>query len=152
MLLPARGAHAPVHVVLSCCTRTRSPKRRPCEWSRARQPASFHETTDTVDLKPFQRWKPKPEKPEQYNVAAYVEGTLKSAFPSGDKMGIETPEKSAKSARVFVLLGESVLANPFARAGEGQDMSKYGMQGPVGGDKELQELAQRTYPRRCLPR
>jgi hypothetical protein len=105
-------------------------------------PASFHETTDTVDLKPFQRWKPKPEKPEQYNVAAYVEGTLKSAFPSGDKMGIETPEKSPKSARVFVLSASQFLLNPFARAGEGQDMSKYGMQAPVGGDKELQELAQ----------
>ncbi len=105
-------------------------------------PASFHETTDTVDLKPFQKWKPKPEKPEQYNVAATVEGTLKTAFPSGDKMGIDTPEKSAKAARVFVLASSQFLTNPFARAGEGQDMSKYGMQAPVGGDKELEELAQ----------
>jgi ABC-type uncharacterized transport system involved in gliding motility auxiliary subunit len=104
--------------------------------------ASFRETTDTVDLKPFQKWKPKPEKPEQYNVAATVEGTLKTAFPSGDKMGIDTPEKSAKAARVFVLSASQFLTNPFARAGEGQDMSKYGMQAPVGGDKDLEELAQ----------
>src|ERR1700691_2569877 len=53
-------------------------------------PASLHETTDTDDREPFQKWKPKPEKPEQYNVAATVEETLKTAFPSGDKMGIDT--------------------------------------------------------------
>ena len=105
-------------------------------------PYSFHETTDTVDLKPFQRWKPKPEKPEQYNIAASVEGTLKTAFPSGDKMGVETPDKSAAPARVFVLASSQFLSNPFARAGQGQDMSQYGMQQMVGGDKELQELGQ----------
>ncbi len=105
-------------------------------------PASFHEMTDTVDLKPFQRWRPKAEKPEQYNVAATVEGTLKTAFPSGDKMGVDTPEKSPKSARVFVLSSSQFLTNPFARAGQGQDMSQYGMQQMVGGDKGLQELGQ----------
>jgi ABC-type uncharacterized transport system involved in gliding motility auxiliary subunit len=105
-------------------------------------PYSFHETTDTVDLKPFQHWKPKAEKPEQYNVAATIEGTLATAFPSGDKMGVDTPDKSAQPARVFVLAASQYLANPFAKAGEGQDMSKYGMQQMVGGDKELQELAQ----------
>jgi ABC-type uncharacterized transport system involved in gliding motility auxiliary subunit len=105
-------------------------------------PYSFRETTDTVDLKPFQHWKPKAEKPEQYNIAATVEGTLSSAFPSGDKQGVDAPEKSAQPARVFVLAASQYLANPFARAGEGQDMSKYGMQQMVGGDKELQELGQ----------
>jgi ABC-type uncharacterized transport system involved in gliding motility auxiliary subunit len=105
-------------------------------------PYSFHETTDTVDLKPFQHWKPKAEKPEQFNVAATVEGTLATAFPSGDKMGIDAPEKSAQPARVFVLSASQYLANPFARAGEGQDMSKYGMQQMMGGDKELQQMAQ----------
>ncbi len=105
-------------------------------------PYSFRETTDSVDLKPFQHWKPKAEKPDQFNVAATVEGTLNTAFPSGDKMGIDTPEKSAQPARVFVLSSSQYLANPFARAGEGQDMSKYGMQQMVGGDKDLQELAQ----------
>jgi ABC-type uncharacterized transport system involved in gliding motility auxiliary subunit len=105
-------------------------------------PASFHETTDTVDLKPFQHWKPKPEKPEQYGIAAYVDGTLKTAFPTGDKMGIESPEKSMKAARVFVLASSQFLTNPFARAGQGTDMSQFGMPGPMGGDKQLQELAQ----------
>jgi ABC-type uncharacterized transport system involved in gliding motility auxiliary subunit len=113
-------------------------------------PFSFHETTDTVDLKPFQRWKPKPEKPEQYNVAASVEGTLKTAFPSGDKMGVDAPEKSAKSARVFVLASSQFLSNPFARAGQGQDMSQYGMQQMVGGDKELQQLAQQYLSKTVL--
>ena len=105
-------------------------------------PYAFHETTDTVDLKPFQHWKPKAEPPAQFNIAATVEGTLTSAFPTGDKMGVDAPEKSAQSARVFVLSASQYLANPFARAGEGQDMSKYGMQQMMGGDKELQELAQ----------
>ena len=105
-------------------------------------PYSFHETTDTVDLKPFQHWKPKAENPEQFNIAATVEGTLTTAFPSGDKMGIDTPDKSAQPARVLVISASQYLANPFARAGEGQDMSKYGMQQQMGGDKDLQELAQ----------
>ncbi len=87
-------------------------------------PYAFHETTDSVDLKPFQHWKPKAEKPEQFNVAATVEGTLASAFPTGDKMGVDAPEKSAQPARVFVLAASQYLANPFARAGEGPDMSK----------------------------
>jgi ABC-type uncharacterized transport system involved in gliding motility auxiliary subunit len=105
-------------------------------------PYSFHETTDTVDLRPFQHWKPKAEAPEQYNIAATVEGTLTSAFPTGDKMGVDAPAKSAQPARVFVLSASQYLANPFARAGEGQDMSKYGMQQMMGGDKDLQQLAQ----------
>jgi len=105
-------------------------------------PYSFHESTDTVDLKPFQRWKPKAEKPEQYNIAATVEGTLASAFTTGDKLGIEAPEKSAAPARVFVLAASQFLANPFALAGEGKDMSQYGMKQMVGGDKELEQLGQ----------
>ena len=105
-------------------------------------PASLHEQGDTADLRPFQAWKPKVEKMEQYNVAATVDGTLKSAFLEGDKMGVDTPEKSTQPARVFVLAASQYLANPFARAGEGQDMSRYGMQQMVGGDRELQELAQ----------
>ncbi len=105
-------------------------------------PASLHEQGDTADLRPFQNWKPKVEKMEQFNVAATVDGTLKSAFLEGDEMGVDAPEKSAQPARVFVLAASQYLANPFARAGEGQDMSRYGMQQMVGGDRELQELAQ----------
>jgi ABC-type uncharacterized transport system involved in gliding motility auxiliary subunit len=113
-------------------------------------PFSFRETGDTADLRPFQRWKPKNDKPEQFNVAAAVEGTLKTAFPSGDKMGIETPEKSAKNAQVFVLSSSQFLSNPFARAGQGQDMSQYGMQQQVGGDKQLQEFAQAYLSKQVL--
>jgi hypothetical protein len=113
-------------------------------------PYSFHETGDTVDLKPFQHWKPKAEKPEQYNVAATVDGTLHTAFPSGDKMGVDAPDKSAQTARVFVLSASQYLANPFARAGEGQDMSRYGMQQMVGGDRQLQEIAQSYLSRSVL--
>jgi hypothetical protein len=77
----------------------------------------------------------------QYGIAAQVEGTLKTAFPSGDKQGVETPDKSAKAARVFVVSSSEFLANPFARAGNGQEMSQFGMNMPVGGDKELGQLA-----------
>jgi hypothetical protein len=83
-------------------------------------------------------------------VAASVEGTLKTAFPSGDKMGVDAPEKSAKGARVFVLASSQFLSNPFARAGQGQDMSQYGMQQMVGGDKELQQLAQQYLSKTVL--
>ncbi len=103
-------------------------------------PRSLHETTDTVDLKPFKSWKPKGDW-KQYGIAASVEGTLKSAFPSGDKQGIEAPEKSVKPARVLVISSAQFLANPLARAGNGQDMSQFGMQGPMGGDEQLLQLA-----------
>ena len=113
-------------------------------------PFSFRETGDTADLRPFQRWKPKNDKPEQYSIAAWVEGTLKTAFPTGDKMGVETPEKSVKNAQVFVLSSSQFLSNPFARAGQGQDMSQYGMMQQVGGDKQLQEFAQAYLSKQVL--
>jgi ABC-type uncharacterized transport system involved in gliding motility auxiliary subunit len=103
-------------------------------------PRSLRETTDTVDLKPFKSWRPKGDW-KQYGVAATVEGTLKSAFPAGDKQGIDAPEKSAKPARVMVVSASQFLANPLARAGNGKDMSQYGMQQPMGGDEQLLQLA-----------
>ena len=91
----------------------------------------------------LQSWRPKGEW-QQYNVAARVEGKLKSAFPSGDNMGIaaaaETPE--GKTARVFVLASAQFTANPFARAGNGEDanpqMRQFGMQSMPGDEKLLQ--------------
>ena len=103
-------------------------------------PRSLHETGDTVDLKPFRQWKPKGDW-KQYAVAASVEGTLKTAFPTGDKEGIDSPDKSTKPARVFVVSSSEFLANPLARAGNGQDMSQFGMQMPMGGDDQLLQLA-----------
>ncbi len=102
-------------------------------------PRSLRETTDSVDLKPFRAWKPKGEFSQQ-NLAATLEGTLRTAFPSGD--GITVPEKSEKPARVLVIASSQFLTNPFARAGNGPDMGQMGMMMPGGGgDEQLLQVA-----------
>lgn len=104
-------------------------------------PRSIRETTDTVDLKPFQKWRAKGEW-RQFGIAANVEGMLKSAFQEGDKMGVERPEKSAKPSRIMVVASSQFTTNPFARAGNGPDMGQMQMMMPGGGgDEELQQLA-----------
>ena len=70
-----------------------------------------------------------------------MEGTLKTAFPSGDKMGVDSPEKSAKASRVFLVSSSGFLTNPFARAGNGTEMSQFGMNMPMGQDEQLLQLA-----------
>jgi ABC-type uncharacterized transport system involved in gliding motility auxiliary subunit len=107
-------------------------------------PAAVHLTGDTVDLRPFQKWatKLKGLQQQQYAVGANVEGTLKTAFPEGDKEGVEAPAQSSKPARVFVLASSQFLANPLARAGTGPDMGQFGMMMPnLGGDEQLLMLA-----------
>jgi ABC-type uncharacterized transport system involved in gliding motility auxiliary subunit len=103
-------------------------------------PRSLHETTDNVDLKPFKQWKPKGEW-GQYDIAASVEGTLKTAFPTGDKLGVDSPEKGVKSSRVLLISSSEFLCNPLARAGNGQEMQQFGMNMPMGGDEQLLQLA-----------
>jgi ABC-type uncharacterized transport system involved in gliding motility auxiliary subunit len=107
-------------------------------------PVAAHLTGDTVDLKPFQKWaaKLKGQQQQQFAIAADAEGTLKSAFPAGDKEGVEAPAQSTKPARVFVLASAEFLANPFARAGNGPDMGQYGAMMPsLGGDEQLLMIA-----------
>ncbi|MGO9833797.1 MAG: GldG family protein [Polyangiaceae bacterium] len=107
-------------------------------------PVAAHLTGDSADLKPFQKWaaKLKGQQQQQFAIAAEVEGTLKSAFPEGDKEGVAAPAQSAKPARVFVLASAEFLANPFARAGNGPDMGQYGMMMPnLGGDEQLLMIA-----------
>ncbi len=106
-------------------------------------PKSIRKTDDKVDLAPFQSWRPKGQW-EQFGLAAHVEGRLKSAFPAGDKQGVDgAPEVPAdKRARVFVLSSSQFTANPFARAGNGPDMSQFGgMMMGQGGDEKLQQIA-----------
>jgi ABC-type uncharacterized transport system involved in gliding motility auxiliary subunit len=105
-------------------------------------PRSIAETSDTVDLKPFKAWKPKGTW-QQFGVAASADGTLATAFPAGDKMGVDAPAKSAKPSRVLVIASSQFLANPFARAGNGPDMGGQMamMMGGAGGDEQLQQLA-----------
>jgi ABC-type uncharacterized transport system involved in gliding motility auxiliary subunit len=107
-------------------------------------PYAVHLTGETAELKPLQKWatKLKGLKQEQFAVGANVEGTLKTAFPDGDKQGVESPAQSTKPARVFVLASSQFLANPLARAGNGPDMGQYGMMMPnLGGDEQLLMLA-----------
>jgi hypothetical protein len=107
-------------------------------------PAAVHLTGETVDLKPFQKWasKMKGLQQQQYAVAANVEGTLKTAFPDGDKQGVERPDQSTKPGRIFVMASSQFLANPLARAGTGPDMGQFGMMMPnLGGDEQLLMLA-----------
>ena len=107
-------------------------------------PFSAHLTGDTADLKPLQKWagKLKGLQQEQFAIAAAVEGTLKTAFPEGDKGGVDAPAESAHPARIFVLASSQFLANPLARAGNGPDMGQYGQMMPnLGGDEQLLMLA-----------
>jgi ABC-type uncharacterized transport system involved in gliding motility auxiliary subunit len=107
-------------------------------------PAAVHLTGDTADLAPFQKWAPKLKglKQDQFAIAADADGTLKTAFPEGDKMGVDAPAQSAKPSRVFVVASSQFLANPLARAGNGPDMGQYGQMMPsLGGDEKLLMLA-----------
>ncbi len=103
-------------------------------------PRAIHETTDTVDLRAFKQWRPKGDW-AQYGIGAQVEGDLKTAFPDGDKMGVQPPEGAAlKPGRVFVMASSEFLANPLARAGNGPDTGgQFGM--PPQGDEQLLQLA-----------
>lgn len=104
-------------------------------------PKTLRETSDTVDMKPMRQWRPKGEF-SQFNLAATVEGKLKSAFAGGDKMGVDAPASSTGTARVLVISSSQFFANPFARAGNGPDMGQMGGMMPGGGgDEQLQQLA-----------
>jgi ABC-type uncharacterized transport system involved in gliding motility auxiliary subunit len=106
-------------------------------------PHSINKTDDNVELG-LQSWRPKGQW-QQFNVAARVEGRLKTAFTAGDKQGVdaapEVPE--GKTARIFVLASSQFTANPFARAGNGEDnpqLRQFGM-GAMGGDEKLLQIA-----------
>jgi ABC-type uncharacterized transport system involved in gliding motility auxiliary subunit len=104
-------------------------------------PKTLRETGDTIDMKPMRQWRPKGEF-SQFNLAATIEGKLRTAFPAGEKMGVEAPASSASTARVLVISSSQFFANPFARAGNGPDMGQMGGMMPGGGgDEQLQQLA-----------
>jgi len=104
-------------------------------------PAAIVETGDTVDLKPARQWRPKGNF-QHFVLAAAAEGKLKSAFPTGDKMGVETPAESKDNARVLVLSSAQFFANPFVRSGQGPDLGQMGaMMGGGGGDEFLNSVA-----------
>ena len=102
--------------------------------------AAWAETSDTVDLKISPSWKAKPPL-DQRAIAISVEGTLKPALGSGDD--VEVLSASKTKSRVLVISSAGFLTNPFARSGSGQEMGgQFAMMGPVGGDEQLQMIAQ----------
>ncbi len=104
---------------------------------------------DTVDLKLKTDWKPKPPFKQQA-VAAYAKGPLKSAFADAKDEAIPVPERSEQPSRVLVVSSSEFVTNPFAYAGNGQEMGgQFQMMGAVGGDQLLQQIAQ-PYAERYL--
>ena len=103
-------------------------------------PAAITETGETVDLRPARQWRPKGNF-QQYAIAAAAEGKLKTAFPEGDKMGVEAPAEAANPARVLVLSSAQFFANPFVRSGQGPDLGQMGMMMGPTGDEFLNAIA-----------
>ena len=104
-------------------------------------------TSDTVDMALKPQWEPKPPM-QQRIVAAAAKGKLKSAFGKNEE--IKANEQAPTSSRVLVLASSLFLTNPFAYAGNGQEMSgQFQMMGSVGGDAQLQAVAQ-PYAQRYL--
>lgn len=105
-------------------------------------PASSVETSETVDMSMREHFEPRPPF-EQHIISATVEGVLKSAFAGKPADGMDVPERAKSSSRVLVIASSQFLTNPFARAGNPGQMPPQMQQfGAVGGDKELQMIAQ----------
>lgn len=106
-------------------------------------------TGDTVDLKLKADWKPKPPF-KQVGLAAYAKGKLRSAFAEAKDESIAVPERAEKDSRVLVVGSSEFITNPFAYAGNGQEMGgQFQMMGAIGGDQLLQSVAQ-PYAERYL--
>ncbi|HEY3234913.1 MAG TPA: GldG family protein [Polyangiaceae bacterium] len=103
-------------------------------------PASSVETGTSVSMKLRDQWSPKPPH-ESRIIAAVAEGKLKSAFsPNAD---VKPNERAPKPSRVLVISSSQFLTNPFAYAGNGPEMGpQFQMFGGVGGDQQLQMIAQ----------
>lgn len=81
----------------------------------------------------------------QHDIAIEVSGILKSAFSAKKPEGFtgDIPGESKAPSRVLVIAAGQFLANPFARAGNAPPMPpQMAMMGPVGGDRNLQSIAQ----------
>ncbi|MDF3070980.1 MAG: hypothetical protein K0R38_6581 [Polyangiaceae bacterium] len=105
-------------------------------------PASNVDSSDTIDMKLRDQWKPK-AKQDQRVLAAYADGKLKSAFAGSPSEDIKAPERAASPSRVLVVASGLFLTNPFAYAGNGPELGgQFAMFGAVGGDPKLLALAQ----------
>jgi ABC-type uncharacterized transport system involved in gliding motility auxiliary subunit len=92
---------------------------------------------DSVDMKIRRQWSPKPPYAQRI-IAAAAEGKLKTAFPEGDNLGVQSNPVSPAPSRVMVISSSQFLTNPFAYSGNGPELGgQFAMFGNVGGDQEL---------------
>jgi ABC-type uncharacterized transport system involved in gliding motility auxiliary subunit len=106
-------------------------------------------TDATIDMKLKPDWKPKPPY-KQHIIAAVAEGKLKSSFAGSPAEGVKPNERAPQDSRVLVISASQFVTNPFAFAGNGPDLGgQFAMFGAVGGDPQLQMIAQ-PYAQRYL--
>jgi ABC-type uncharacterized transport system involved in gliding motility auxiliary subunit len=106
-------------------------------------------TDATIDMKLKPDWKPKPPY-KQHIIAAVAEGKLKSSFAGAPAEGIKPNERAPQDSRVLVISSSQFVTNPFAYSGNGPDLGgQFAMFGAVGGDQQLQMIAQ-PYAQRYL--
>jgi len=106
-------------------------------------------TDATIDMKLKPDWKPKPPY-KQHIIAAVAEGKLKSSFAGSPAEGIKPNERAPQDSRVLVISASQFVTNPFAFSGNGPDLGgQFAMFGAVGGDQQLQMIAQ-PYAQRYL--
>jgi ABC-type uncharacterized transport system involved in gliding motility auxiliary subunit len=102
---------------------------------------------ETVDMKMQAEWQPKPPY-GQHIIAAVSEGKLKASMGTGDDVTV--PAQAPEASRVLVVASSLFVTNPFAYAGNGPDLGgQFAMMGNVGGDQQLQMIAQ-PYAQRYL--
>ena len=110
-------------------------------------PSTSAMTEETQEMAMKAEWTPKAPQ-EQRVVGAVATGKLKSAFEKSES--IPANARAPKPSRVFVLASSLFLTNPFSYLGNGQEMGgQFQMMGAVGGDRQLQMIAQ-PYAQRYL--
>jgi ABC-type uncharacterized transport system involved in gliding motility auxiliary subunit len=113
-------------------------------------PAASVMTGESINFKGA--LKPKPPY-NQHIIAAVAEGKLRTAFFNGAKpkdSELKYAERAPEPSRVLVIASGLFLTNPFAYAGNGPDLGgQFAMFGGIGGDQELQLIAQ-PYAQRYL--
>jgi ABC-type uncharacterized transport system involved in gliding motility auxiliary subunit len=104
---------------------------------------------ESVDMKLKSHWELKPPMAQQV-LAVTVKGKLKSAFAGQKDDSVPAPEVAAQPSRVLVISSSQFLTNPFAFAGNGQELGgQFQMMGSIGGDPTLQAIAN-PYAQRYL--
>ncbi len=110
--------------------------------------AAVHVTGDTVDLR-RDTMGPQAQGPARaIRRRGRRRGHAEDAFPEGDKQGVESPAKSVKPARVFVLASAEFFANPLAGGREARRTwaSSARMNAQPGGDSAASPCSRARTP------